>query len=341
MIYNLKPLSEQTIVITGATSGHGLATARQAARAGANVFLIARNLTALELVSAEIEAEGGKVDFAACDVGDERAVEAAADQAVERFGRIDTWVNNAGVGIYGQLEKVSTEDHRKVFETNYWGVVFGSLSAAKRLKRQGGALINIGSINADMPSPVLSAYTASKHAVKGFTNSLRLELIASKAPISVTLIKPSAIGTPFPSRAGNVTGYRPRLPPPVYAPELVANAILYAAQHARRSITVGGVGKFQVLGAAIFPKLFDRVGSQVGSLLLDKTERVTESTGSLHQPVTDGDVDGDQNGRPYSAYTTVRTNRLLAYALLSTGVGAAGALAMKAYQARGCRPGLV
>jgi len=308
MTYNLKDLSEQTLVITGATSGHGLATAHQAARAGANVFLIARNEDALKSVCAEIEADGGTADYAVCDVGDEVAVEAAAEKAVQRFGGFDTWVNNAGVGIYGELEAVSTEDHRRVFDTNYWGVVYGSIAAVKRLKSRGGALINVGSINSDMASPVLSAYTASKHAVKGFTDSLRLELMADNSPISVTLIKPSAIGTPFPVRAKNVTGYKPKLPQPIYAPELVADAILHAAEHPRRSITVGGGGRFQVFGATVFPKIFDQIGSRMTGALLDKTTHAPHSDGNLHQPGKDGKVEGEQKGRGFSAYTTAQTH---------------------------------
>src|SRR5690606_10484004 len=108
-----------------------------------------------------------------------------------------TWVNDAGVSIYARLEDTPDEDHQRMFQTNYWGVVFGSLEALKHLKRNGGALINIGSVTSDVPTPLLSAYTASKHAVKGFTDSLRLELLHEDAPVSVTLIKPSGIHTPF------------------------------------------------------------------------------------------------------------------------------------------------
>lgn len=238
-------------------------------------------------------------------------------------------MNNAGVGIYGELETVSTKDHRRVFETNYWGVVFGSMAAVKRLKTGGaGALINVGSINSDMASPILSAYTASKHAVKGFTDSLRLELMADKSPISVTLIKPAAIGIPFPSRAGNVTGYQPRLPVPVYAPELVADAILHAAEQPRRSITVGGAGRFQVFGATVFPKLFDQIGSRMVPLLLDRTIHVPQTEGSLHQPGSDGRVEGEQKGSPVSAYTAAQTNPLLvAGGLALLAIGAASAVA--------------
>lgn len=309
MALKLKPLCDQVIVVTGATSGHGLCTAQMAAAAGARVMLAARDEEALRRVVDEISAKGGTAAYVVTDVGKEADVERLAEQTIERFGGFDTWVNNAGVGIYARIFEMPTEDHRQLFETNYWGVVYGSIAAARHLKRQpdGGAIINVGSINGDMSGPVLSAYNASKHAVKGFTDALRIELLEEKAPISVTLVKPSAIGTPFPEHGRNLTGHRASLPGPIYTPDLVATAILDSAQHPRRSITVGGAGKFQVLGATILPWLFDRLAVNMADKLVKPDQSVGRVDGNLYAPQgNDGRTEGGQAGRGFSTFTTVR-----------------------------------
>jgi NAD(P)-dependent dehydrogenase (short-subunit alcohol dehydrogenase family) len=325
----LKPLSEQVIVITGASSGHGLETARRAAAAGARVVMIARDGDALARARDQIREAGGTAVYFVADVGQEEEVERAAVFAIESFGGFDSWVNNAGVGVYAAALDTPTADHRQVFETNYWGVVYGSLAAVRHLKEKagGGALINVGSINSDMPSPVISSYTASKHAVKGFTDSLRLEMIGAGAPVSITLVKPGPVGTPFPQHGRNRTGYKAQLPPPLYAPSLVADAILEAAQHPRRSVTVGGLGKVQVLGAQLMPLLFDRVASRMGVLLADPRRPVPMKAGNLFAPDgKDGQTEGEQKGRPISAFTAARTLPGVALGVLAL-LGSAASLA--------------
>lgn len=330
MTPSLKPLSQQTIVITGATSGHGLSTARKAAAAGARVMLAARDEAALERVRDEMRSAGGTCEFVVTDVGVEADVEHLATETVARFGGFDTWVNNAGSGVYGELVDTPIADHRKVFETNYWGTVYGSLAAARHLrgKPEGGALINVGSINGDMAVPLLGAYNASKHAVKGFTDGLRIELTNSGAPVSVTLIKPGAVGTPFPEHGRNLTGYRARLPRPLYAPELVADAILDAAQNVRRAVTVGGAGKLQVLAAVAFPALFDRLAAFTRPTLIEKDHPVPMIEGNLYAPQgNDGRAEGRQRGRRFSLFTAGRRHPLAALGLVAA-VGAGGALAV-------------
>ena len=227
----LKKLSEQVIVITGASSGIGLVTARMAARQGARLVLAARSEDALRTLTDEIKAEGGKAVYAVADVGREEDVRRIADAARHHFGGFDTWVNNAGVSIYGRVLDVSMEDHRQLFETNYWGLVHGSRVAAEHLRQRGGAIINVGSSLSDRAIPLQGTYCASKHAVKGYTDALRMELEEEDAPISVTLIKPSAIDTPYKDHAKNYLPVEPENPPPVYAPETVAEAILHSATH--------------------------------------------------------------------------------------------------------------
>lgn len=255
---NLKKLSDQVIVITGPTSGIGLVTARMAAKAGARVVLAARTLGALRELAEEIRAAGGEAEYVVADVGDPQQVKDIADLAIRKFGGFDTWVNNAGVSIYGKVEEVTIEDHRRLFETNYWGVVYGSLAAAKHLKGRGGALINVGSALSDRAMPIQGTYCASKHAVKGFTDALRMELEHDGAPISVTLIKPSSIDTPYRQHAKNYMQEEPKNPAPVYAPEPVAEAILYAAEHPVRDIYVGAAGRGLSVGAFVAPGLTDK-----------------------------------------------------------------------------------
>lgn len=330
----LKPLHEQTLVITGATSGHGLATARKAASAGANVIIVARDEDALRQVRDDLRAQGGTAEYVVADVGDEAAIQTVSDFVIKRFDGFDTWVNNAGIGVYGEALEVPTEDHEKVFQTNYWGVVHGSLAAVRHLKDRpdGGVLINVGSVNSDMASGLLSAYNASKHAVKGFTDSLRIEMMQQNAPVSITLIKPSAIGTPFPQHGRNITGSKAVLPKPIYSPELVADAILFAAQTPRRAITVGASGRFQVFGATVFPSLFDRIASRMMDTLVDKDRPVGPVEGNLYEPQgDDGRVEGEQKGRGFSVYTAsrIRPEAMAAVAVVATGAAIAALLALK------------
>lgn len=259
MNLQLKNLSAQVVVITGASSGIGLVTARMAARRGARLVLAARSEEALRQLAEEINSGGGEATYVVADVGSEEDVRRIGEKANERFGGFDTWVNNAGVSIYGNLLDVSLEDMRRLFDTNFWGVVYGSLTAAERLRTRGGAIINVGSTLSDRAIPVQGIYSASKHAVKGFTDALRMELEAEGAPISVTLIKPGAIATPYPQHAKNYMEREPTVPPPVYAPEVVAEAILYCAEHPERDVFAGGGGKAISMSGQYAPRVTDKV----------------------------------------------------------------------------------
>ncbi|MBV7486138.1 SDR family oxidoreductase [Bordetella sp. BOR01] len=259
MRVRLKKLHDQVIVITGASSGIGLATAQLAARQGAKVVLACRNQQALDDVVAGIRADGGDALAVPADVGVAADHDRILGAAIERYGRVDTWVNNAGVSIFGRLEDVPVEDQRKLFDTNYWGVVYGSTTAVAHLKKQGGALINMGSEVSDRAIPLQGAYSASKHAVKGYTDALRMELEADGAPVSVTLIKPASIATGYAEHARNYMDVEPRLPPPLYAADTVAQAILYAAQHPQRDIFVGSASKAMSSVGLRMPGLADRM----------------------------------------------------------------------------------
>lgn len=326
---NLKPLEEQTIVITGGSSGIGLATARMAAARGANVVIIARSEDGLDAAARQIRSQGGRCDTISADVGHRDEIKAAVRTVIDRHGGFDTWVSNAGVGAYAKLEELSDEDHRQVFETNYWGVVHCATEALPHLKRRGGALITTGSISSQMPAPVLSSYTASKYAVKGFIDSLRLELIHEKALVSVTLIQPSGINTPFSEHALNQMDGRSKVPPLVYSPDIVARAICRAAEHPTRDMIVGGAGRALTLFATLFPNLSDQVfAAAFFKTALDKDRPKRPGDGGFETGGGEGEVYGEQSMRRTSVYTALRSHKFAALTGVALAAGVAG-LALK------------
>jgi short-subunit dehydrogenase len=221
------------------------------------VVLASRSGEALRQLQEETRQHGGHAIYIEADVGHEGDVERIVAAAEEEYGGFDTWINNAGASIYGKLVDVPVGDFRRLFETNFWGVVYGSLSALRHLRGRGGAIINIGSVASDCSIPLQGMYSATKHAVKGFTDALRMEVEADRLPVSVTLIKPSAIDTPYPQHAKNYLGDEPANPSPLYAPEVVAQAILRCAERPCDEVTVGGFGKLMSLAGRYTPRLRD------------------------------------------------------------------------------------
>jgi short-subunit dehydrogenase len=326
MPFKQKPINEQVIVITGASSGIGLVTSRMAAKLGARLVLVARNEDAVRKLASEINAAGGDAQFAPADVGREEDLRNAADKAVFHYGHFDTWINNAGVSIYGNLVEVSEADSRRLFDTNFWGVVNGSLVAANHLRTGGGTIINIGSTLSDRAIPVQGMYCASKHAVKGFTDALRMELEADSAPVLVTLVKPSAIDTPYKDHAKNYLGVRPENPPPVYAPEIVAETILYCASNPVRGIFVGGGGKAIAALGEYAPRLTDRLMENT-MIDLQKTDEPIDGnpTDALYQQ---GDASLTERGGyaghivESSVYTRAALHPVVTGAAIAAGIGA-------------------
>ncbi len=325
MNVRLKKLSDQVIVITGASSGIGLVTARMAAKSGARLVLNSRNAEALQRVCDEINEMGGEAIPVAGDVGSFDDVHKIADEAIRHFGGFDTWVNNAGVSIYGRMLDQSLEDQRRLFDTNYWGVVHGSIVACAHLRNNGGALINVGSVLADVAIPLQGTYCATKHAVKGYTNALRLELEEEGAPISVTLIKPSTIDTPYTQHAKNIMPVEPQNPPPVYAPDPVAEAILQCAEHPERDVTVGGGGKVLAEAGHYVPRLTDK-WIETAMFDMQQSDRPTRANrrDSLYSPLKDGRERGDYPGHvaESSVYTKAKLHPVVTSSLIA-GLGLA------------------
>jgi NAD(P)-dependent dehydrogenase (short-subunit alcohol dehydrogenase family) len=319
----LKRIEDQVVVITGASSGIGLATAKMAAELGARVVLAARDPEGLASARVEIEGSGGRAITVIADVTNLDDVHSIAERATETFGGFDTWVNNAGVSIYGPIEEVPIEDARRLFDVNYWGVVHGSLTSVAHLKDHGGALINVGSVSSDRAIPLQGHYSASKHAVKAFTDALRMEIEKEEAPVSVTLIKPGAIDTPFPEHARNYMEAEPKHPPPVYDPSVVAEAILFCAEHARRDLIVGGGGKMTAAMDNV-PRVADRY---MRATMFDQQKMKRPSRrrrdDSLYEPRGGGRERGNYPGmvRQRSLYTMTSMHRV-ATVLSAAAVGA-------------------
>ena len=312
-------------MITGASSGIGLATARMAARRGARVVMAARNEQDLKAAADEIRAHGGRAIAVTTDVSDEAAMARLGEAALLEFGAVDTWVNNAGLSIYGKLTEVPLADKRKLFDINFWGVVHGCRTAVRLMQHRGGVLINIGSEVSDVAIPLQGIYSASKHAVKGYTDALRMELGHDRIPIAVTLVKPSAINTPYPEHARNyLEDGVPALPPPVYAPEVVADAILRCAVRPVRDIIVGGAGRVQVALSNLAPRLSDVFMERVMFSQQKSDARTQPREGNLDRPQRGGRASGPHRGHVMksSLYTTAALSDL-ARALPYVAAGAA------------------
>lgn len=322
MAISLKPIDGQAMVITGASSGIGLATAEAAARAGARVVLTARNGEALAKATEQINNAGGTAICAPADVANRAELQRVADVAIDRFGGFDTWVNNAGVSIWGRLQEVSEADSRRLFETNFWGAVNGSLIALGHLKQHGGALINMGSVGSDIALPMQGMYSASKHALKGFTDALRIELEEEDAPVAVTLVKPASIDTPLPQHARNYTAREPKLPAPVYPPEEVARAVLYAAVHAPRDLYVGGGGRVATAMRAAAPSVSDWTAANILAEQSLRDEPAHDPAGSLYRTESSAEAHGTHPGHvaSISLYTRAAMHPVLTTAVVLAAV---------------------
>jgi short-subunit dehydrogenase len=256
-------------------------------------------------------------------------MELLAQRAVDEFGGLDTWVNNAGIGIYGRLEDVSMADKRRLFDVNFWGVVNGCKAAVRTMRQHGGgAIINIGSVESERAMPLHGVYAASKHAVKAYTEALRMELEADAVPIVVTLVKPASINTPFTEHARNYMDEEAEYMPPVYAPEEVARTILQCAETPTRDILVGGSGKMISLMEKVAPGTTDWYLERSG-FNAQKKDEPRHTGDALYAPEPDGERRGRTKHvvKERSSYTRAAMSdvaRLMP--MLALGAAVAGAV---------------
>ena len=249
----------EVVAITGASAGVGRATAREFAKRGAHIGLIARGREGLEAARREVETAGGKAVVFPTDVADAKQVEAAADAIERELGPIDIWINNAMVSVFSPIKEMTAEEFRRVTEVTYLGAVHGTLSALKRmLPRNRGCIVQVGSALSYRAIPLQSAYCAAKHAMRGFTNSLRSELIHDGSNVHITMVQLPALNTP---QFGWTKSRLPRKAqpvPPIFQPEVAADAIYWAAHQKRREVWVGSPTVKAIIGNKFIPGLLDR-----------------------------------------------------------------------------------
>ncbi|SFN75749.1 NADP-dependent 3-hydroxy acid dehydrogenase YdfG [Bradyrhizobium sp. Ghvi] len=248
----------RTVAITGASAGVGRAAAHRYARAGGRIGLIARDKDALDAVKDEVERLGGSAFVAAADVANADQVFAAADAIAEHFGSIDVWINDAMVTVFSPVWDLTPEEFRRVTDVTYLGVVHGTMAALRHMRpRNSGTIIQVGSALAFRGIPLQAAYCGAKHAIRGFTNSLRTELIHAGSRIKVTIVELPAVNTPQFDWARTHRTHQPRPVPPVVQPEVIADTLYRAAWRPAREYWIGASTLAVVLGNMLAPGLFD------------------------------------------------------------------------------------
>jgi NAD(P)-dependent dehydrogenase (short-subunit alcohol dehydrogenase family) len=334
----LKPIDQQVVVVMGASSGIGREAAKRFAQRGAKVVVAARNQDGLETLVREIRERGGVASPVVADVTDFAQVKAAADEAVEQYGRLDTWAHVAGVSLYATFDEVTPEEFKRVIEVNLVGQAYGAMAALPHLKREGrGALIHVSSIESQLSFPYQSAYAASKHGIPGFLDALRLELRHEGMPISVTNIMPAAINTPLFDKARTKLGVKPAVPPPVYQPGTVADQIVYAAEHPVRDMIAGGAGKMFIQTQRISPALMDALMLLAGfeSQKTDEPKSV-DGPNNLFAPIAGQNrVEGDfgQIALDRSLYNWLGRHPYVRRSLAGAALGVATLLSVRAASA--------
>lgn len=284
-------LNGKVIVLTGASSGFGKGAAREFAKAGASLILAARRENLLEELAQECQANGGRALAVPTDVSDVEAVEKLAQTALDEFGRIDVWVNDAGVGAIGPFEEIPLDVHAQVIKTNLLGTIYGSHCALKQFKKQGnGVLINISSGLGKIPAPYYSSYSASKYAIVGLDGTLRQELAENDLKdIHVCTVMPMAMDTFFFDHAANYSGHEVQPIPPVYDPQLVVDTIVKLATQPEAEVTVGGMGVVMAAAHNVIPGVIEKMmGKEVDTVQMKNSSPAPDSDGSVHEPLPEG-----------------------------------------------------
>jgi NAD(P)-dependent dehydrogenase (short-subunit alcohol dehydrogenase family) len=335
---NLKPIEAQVAVVFGASSGIGRLTALEFAERGAKVCVAARSEEGLKSLVAEIETAGGEAFYVLADAADFEQVKAVADKTVERYGRLDTWIHSAGAFIFAPFTATEPEEYARLVEVNLLGQIYGAKAAFPHLEKRGGALIHITSVEAWRTVPFQSAYGASKHGVYGFLQALRVEFAHNEIPVAVTQILPAAINTPIYDKGRNKMPFKPRPVPPIYHPQIVVDAIVYAAENETKDLIAGGAG-LGVVGAERFsPGLTDWVTEKVA--FAGQTTDIPSSgdyDGNLFEPLADGKfdtVEGRFSDEQFESdpYTYLATRPNVKNSLLTAGAIVGGFLLWRVLQ---------
>ncbi|HEY9638112.1 MAG TPA: SDR family oxidoreductase [Coleofasciculaceae cyanobacterium] len=329
----LKPINQQVVAVVGASSGIGRETAIQFAARGAKLVVSARSEAGLNSLVDEIRQMGGEAIAVPADVANFEQVKAIADHTIQQYGRLDTWVHLAAINLYATFEQTTLEEFKRVIDVNLMGQVHGAMAALPHLKREGrGSLIHVSSVEAKRSFPYHSAYGASKHGIDGFLEAMRLELMhEGLSSINVTNVMPASINTPLFNKSRTKIGVKPQGLPPIYQPDIVVDAILYAACHPTRNIIAGGAGRAMDLIQRLSPQLMDTLLLQAGAgfKLQETSEPKSEDApDNLFEPIAGFDrVEGDfsKHSRVNSYSTWLETHPTAKWgAIIVAVLGAVG-----------------
>jgi NAD(P)-dependent dehydrogenase (short-subunit alcohol dehydrogenase family) len=308
----LKPIDQQVVAVVGASSGIGRETAIQFAARGAKLVVSARSEPGLDSLVDEIRQMGGEAIAVPADVTNFEQVKAIADKAIQQYGRLDTWVHLAAINLYATFEQTTPQEFKRVIDVNLMGQVHGAMAALPHLKREGrGSLIHVSSVEARRSFPYHSAYGASKHGIDGFLEAMRVELMhEGLSSINVTNVMPASINTPLFNKARTKIGVKPQGLPPFYQPDIVVDAILYAACHPTRDMIAGGAGRAMAFIQKLSPQLMDTLLLQAGAgFKLQQTSEAKseDAPDNLFEPIAgfdrvEGDFSKHSRGNSYSTW---------------------------------------
>lgn len=322
--------NSRVVVVTGASAGVGRAIVREFAKQGARIGLIARGKERLEEACGEVEAAGGRALALAADVADAQQVERAAERAESELGPIDVWVNDAMTTIFAPFDEITPEEFKRATEVTYLGCVYGTMSALRRMKRRdSGTIIQVGSALAFRSIPLQAPYCGAKHAIVGFTDSLRTELLHEGSKVHITAVHLPAMNTPQFSWCRTRLPRHPQPVPPIYQPEVAARAIVWAASHKRRDVWVGWPTYEAIIGQKVAPALGDRVLAHNGFDGQQTSEPVTpDRADNLFEPVpgTQYSAHGvfDDRARDWSITNKIALNPLGGKVWIGVAIAATG-----------------